>query len=271
VGVSHLELFGTREAVARAKVELLEALPADGFGVMPTCDDFLALASDAAAARLLTVGGGGMVRYGATRVDPEGSTHGWIELREGIFDVVLPVGGRPLMRNAALALAASYELGVDPRSATEAISRVRPSQWRMQVMNAGGRRVVNDAYNSNPTSLQSALRTVAEMARTSGCEAWAVLGAMTELGGLSLDSHRRAGRLAAALGFNGLVVLGEGAEGICHSSGGIAHSVGSLEEAAEAVDRLAAPDALVLIKASRAVGLEPLAELLVSLARSRRT
>jgi UDP-N-acetylmuramoyl-tripeptide--D-alanyl-D-alanine ligase len=208
---------------------------------------------------MVTVGPGGHVRYRADHIASDGRTFGraWIDGAE--IEVVLPVPGRALMRNAALAFAVARELEVDARDAARGIAEAALSNWRMQIVDVGGRTVVNDAWNANPTSTAATLRAVRELAGDRAT--WAVLGQMAELGAAAPSEHRRIGRLAAALGYAGVVVVtGEHAELIAAGAGTIARTVGSVAEAADAVRRVIPRGAVVAVKASRAVGLERLVE-----------
>jgi UDP-N-acetylmuramoyl-tripeptide--D-alanyl-D-alanine ligase len=260
VGVSHLSEFGSRDAIARTKSELLSWLPAEGFAVVPSDDEYLWLMADATPARLVTVGPGGHVVYGATSVDVDGRTHGWVRAGEAIMNVTLPVPGRALVRNAAMAVAVAMEFGVPPLDAVARIEHAPTSAWRMQVLRAGTYTVVNDAWNANPTSSASALRTVKEMAR--GAETWAVLGAMAELGPIGPEEHDRIGRLARAIGFTGVVVVGHPARAIADGAGSIAIVAEDLDEAADIIATRARAGAWVLVKASRVVRLEHFPEVL---------
>ena len=258
IGAAHIEIFGSRDAIAATKSELLTSLPADGVAIVPSTDDFLDTLASSTDARLSTVGPGGHVRYRADRVDEQGRTHGRVWLAGNAADVVLPVPGRALMRNAALAMAVGQAFGVDPALAAAGIADAPLSAWRMQLEQVGGWTVVNDAWNSNPTSAASALHTVAELA--AGRPMWAVLGRMAELGDLTEDAHRRLGRLAAALGYAGVIVVGEAAAGIADGAGPIAQRVDSLAEAAGAVGECVPDGAVIVVKASRVAGLEKLVD-----------
>jgi UDP-N-acetylmuramoyl-tripeptide--D-alanyl-D-alanine ligase len=258
IGVSHISEFGSREAIARTKSELLRAVK--HAAVVPSDDEYLPLMSSSTEARMITVGPGGHVSYGARCVDAKGRTHGWVRARDHLVDVVLPVPGRALVRNAAFAVAAAAELGVDSGCAAERIGAAPTSAWRMQVVEVGPYAVVNDAWNANPTSSASALRTVKEMAL--GAQTWAVLGGMAELGTLAPRAHERVGRLARAIGFTGVVAVGEAATGIANGAGAIALTAPDETEAARVVASHAEPGAWVLAKASRAVGMEDFPEVL---------
>lgn len=252
IGVTHLGEFGSRDAIAATKAELVAALPGDGTAIVPSDDDYLALLASSTHARMVCVGPGGAVTYGADTVDVSG-TRGWVRVSGERIDVTVPLPGRALVRNAAMAVAVATTLGVDVRAAAAGIAAARPSAWRMEVTTVGEMTVVDDAWNANPTSVASALRTVRELAGDR--QAWAVLGEMAELGPLAPEAHERIGRLAAALGCTGVVCIGAAAEGIAVGAGPIAERAASAEEAAAVVARHAASDAVVLVKASRVVGL----------------
>ena len=114
--------------------------------------------------------------------------------------------------------------------------------------------IVNDAYNANPDSVESALRTVAVMSD----RRIAVLGLMAELGPVSVDEHRRIGRLARELGFSLVVVVGED-HGIAEGAGDIAVAVAEPDEALAVLAAELRSGDVVLVKASRTVGLETVA------------
>jgi len=252
IGITHLEEFGTREAIARTKSELLASLPADGVAIVPSNDDYLEVLAGSTAARVRTVGPGASVSYRALRVDPDGRTRGVVTVEGRDVDMTLPVAGRALMRNAALAIACGFEHGVDPADAALAIAGAPLSSYRMEQRRIGGWTVINDAYNANPTSVSSALRSVKEMGADR--PVWAVLGPMTELGTAEAEGHRRIGRLAADLSYEGVIALD--APGIAEAAGSIARPVTSANAAADAVVEFVPPGALVLVKASRVVSLE---------------
>ena len=253
VGTTHLEIFGSRDAIARTKTELLEALPPDGLGVVPSDDDYLDLFAEHTAARLATVGPGGRTRYAADHIDSSGRTFGRVSIDGVQTGVVLPIPGRALFRNAAMAVCVATELGVDAVDAAGAIGRASTSGARMELADIGGWTVVNDAYNANPTSTAAALRTLLEL-RPRG-QRWAVLGAMAELGPISECAHERIGRLAASLGYAGVVVVGAEARPMAMGAGSVAHAVDTLEEAAELVCSRVPAGAVVLVKGSLVTGL----------------
>ncbi len=260
VGTTHIEIFGSRKAIARTKTELLESLPADGLAVVPSDDDFLAYFADRTSARMATVGPGGETRYRAVRVDPSGRTLGIVDLGDRSIELHVPLPGRSLMRNAAMALRVAHAFGVDPSDAARGIAGAEVTGARMEIVDIGGRTIVNDAYNANPVSTASALRTLGEI--RPGAERWAVLGAMAELGPTSHRAHRTIGRLASTLGYAGVVVVGDDAVGIADGAGSVAHTVATPEGAAGFVSERVPAEAIVLVKGSLVTALRHFPELL---------
>lgn len=258
IGTAHVELFGSREAIAITKSELLASLPAAGLAIVPSDDDFLATFAASTDARLACVGPGAPVSYRADRITPDGRTYGRISVDGRSVPIVLPVPGRALMRNAAFAVRIAVECGVDPDVGAAGIADAAPSSWRMQIVAAAyaGWTIVNDAYNSNPTSIASTLRSGRELAGDR--PAWAVLGRMAELGDATEDEHRRAGRLVRSLGYAGLITIGAEADGIALGAGDIARRTATIDDAIDAIDASVPDGAVVVVKASRAVGLEHL-------------
>jgi UDP-N-acetylmuramoyl-tripeptide--D-alanyl-D-alanine ligase len=260
IGITHIAEFGSRDAIARTKAELPAALPADGLAVLPSGDDYLALLAASTQARIRTVGPGASVRYHADRIDGDGRTHGCVAIDGKTMDVSLAVPGRPLLRNVAMALAVGVEYGIDPDDGARAIADAHLSSWRMQIEAIGPWRVVNDAWNSSPTSIASGLHATKEMAANR--PVWAVLGGMAELGEGGPAEHVRAGRLAAALGYEGLILVGDAGAAFARGADAISHLVADKEEAAERVVEVVPSGAHVLVKASRSFGLEHFPDIL---------
>jgi UDP-N-acetylmuramoyl-tripeptide--D-alanyl-D-alanine ligase len=157
-------------------------------------------------------------------------------------------------------VAVAVALGEDFSTAAGRLDGVVLSPWRMDVQErsvpGGTVVVVNDAYNANPTSMRSALETVAGMPG----HHVAVLGMMHELGGSAAELHEEVGSLASALGFD-VVVVGED-PGIARGAGSGAISVPGVAEARDALADLIRPGDVVLVKASRAAGLEAIPDLI---------
>jgi UDP-N-acetylmuramoyl-tripeptide--D-alanyl-D-alanine ligase len=263
IGTTHIGEFGSRMVIARTKAELLASLPAGGLAVVPADDDFLPLLVASTSARVATVGPGGSVRFQSDDVElvrAGGELRGRTKGTISDVPITLPVAGRALMRNAAVAACVAAELGVPMEESVRAIGDARPTSRRMEIVSLGGWVVVNDAYNANPTSVSSALRTVRELAGSA--QAWAVLGEMAELGDRSELEHARIGRLAAALGYSGLVVVGEAAAPLARAVGTAATRVDTISEAADTVVERVPPGAHLLVKGSLVTGLKDFGEVL---------
>ena len=269
VGLAHMEMFGTLETVADAKAELVESLPQDGTAVLNGDDPVVrGFGSRTRAGSLLYgVAADAQVRGEDVVLDPAGRSSFTLRAAGGEERVELPLSGEHMVWNALAAAAAGIALGLTVGECAAGLKDARLSPWRMEMLEgAGGIRIVNDAYNANPSSMAAALKAVRWMAKDS--RSIAVLGEMAELGELAASEHERVGELVARLGIDHLIVVGEGAAGMAIGAEreGVEPEriarVGTVEEAAEAVRRLARSGDVVLLKGSRVVGLERAAEAL---------
>jgi UDP-N-acetylmuramoyl-tripeptide--D-alanyl-D-alanine ligase len=259
VGLSHVGMLGSIEAVAQAKRELVEALRPDGVAVLNADDARVAAMASASAGRVLTFGlGEADVRALDLRLDGLGGS---------TFTLVLPGGdsaavslkppGAHAVSNALAAAAAGHVMGLNAEQVAEGLGAAVPVAGRGSLR--PGRRgslVIDDAYNASPSSMEAALRVLlAEENRPRV----AVLGEMLELGDEAPGAHRQLGRTAAGADF--LVALGEHAALVGEGAreAGMADDriaiVDSAEAAAAAVEPML-ENALVLVKASRGMALE---------------
>ncbi len=275
VGHAHTGEFGGIEQVARAKGELPAALPAAGAGgvaILNEGDPRVMAMARRTEARVVTFGVGGSPDFTATdvRLDDLGRASFTLVTPAGAAPVRLALHGAHHVPNALAAAAIAAEMGLGLADIAGGLSAATArSKWRMEVRQApGGVTVVNDAYNANPESVRAALDALRHMAR--GRRSFAVLGQMAELGDESRASHEEVGALAAGTGVTGLIVVGKEAapilNGALATSGWHGEAIGVPDgpgAAAALRGRLADGD-VVLVKASRAAGLESVAaELLV--------
>lgn len=263
VGSAHLGEFGSRESVASAKGELVEALPADGVAVLCADDPMVTAMDRRTAARAVRFGRhpAADVRAADVRLDPAGRAAFRLVTRAGEAPVQLAVHGAHQVGNALAAAAVALELGATVGAVAGVLHGYRPaSRWRMEVTEGpDGVTVVNDAYNANPESVRAALETLVAMAGPAQ-RSWAVLGPMAELGEAEAAAHQEVGRLAGVLDVDRVVVVGEQAGAIHRAAG--ARSV-LVPDAAAALALLRAEvraGDVVLVKASRAFGLERIAD-----------
>ncbi len=248
VAESHTELVGDIDGVARAKGELVEALPADGVAVLNGDDDRVAAMASRAAGDVVTYGiGGGAGRTLAVtdvHLDQLARARFTAHSPWGSADVRLPVSGLHMVANAAAALAVAGVVEGRIDAAAAALADATVSAMRMDVRRtSGGAVLVNDAYNANPTSMAAALEAVAAM---DAVRRVAVLGLMAELAD-PLDAHRRIAAQVEALGIE-LIPVGTDLYGLDPVTDPVA-AVGGI-----------ADGTVVLVKASRAAGLDRVAD-----------
>ncbi|ELP70316.1 UDP-N-acetylmuramoyl-tripeptide--D-alanyl-D-alanine ligase [Streptomyces turgidiscabies] len=281
VGTAHIGEFGGREQIAQAKGELVEALPseADGGTAVLNADDPLVRAMAARTkAKVIFFGESGEadVRAENVRLTDSGQPAFRLHTPSGASDVTMRLYGEHHVSNALAAAAVAHELGMSADEIATALSEAGSlSRWRMEVTERpDGVTIVNDAYNANPESMRAALRALAAMGKASqaqGGRTWAVLGKMAELGDEALAEHDAVGRLAVRLNVGKLVAVG-GREASWLQLG--AYNEGSwgeesvhVSDAQAAVDLLRSelrPGDVVLVKASRSVGLESVAQALLA-------
>ncbi|HEU4841046.1 MAG TPA: UDP-N-acetylmuramoyl-tripeptide--D-alanyl-D-alanine ligase, partial [Ilumatobacteraceae bacterium] len=231
VGTAHVGEFGSRAAIARAKAELVTALPADGVAVLNADDDAVRAMATVAAARVVLVGEAADSEVRATDVslDAGGRPTFTVEAPGGRRTVTLGLVGRHHVGNALAVLATAIELGMRFEDACAALESAKAaSRWRMEVTERDdGVTVVNDAYNANPDSMRAALSALERMGE--GRRTWAVLGTMLELGAESDALHAEVGAEVVARHVDELVVVGDAAAPLAD---GARAAVGTASDAA---------------------------------------
>ena len=191
VAAVHTQEFGTIDDVARAKGELVEALPARGIAILNAADRRVAAMASRTRATVITFGDGGDVRAEELTLDDELRptfvlTSPWERAK-----VTLRVRGRHQVENALAAAAAGLAEGVGEAAVVRGLERGALSRWRMDLGVApGGALILNDAYNANPTSVAAALESLAALPARRRI---AVLGVMAESGSGPLLTTARSG------------------------------------------------------------------------------
>ncbi len=258
IGLSHIATLGDLDNVRQAKWELAEGLLESGLVVLPVTERHMIDWAFQAGIDVATFGGRGAdVEIVGLELDAAGLPTFTLRAQEEQVKVELQLAGAHQAGNAAAATAAALSLGRALPDVVAGLELATASPWRMEV-HPGRFTVVNDAYNANPDSMAAALRTVAAMPGRHV----AVLGLMAELGSAARDAHLQVGALAKDLGYETVVVVGED-PGLAEGAGKIARSVATVADAREAIAELVRDGDIVLVKASRAVGLEGMAEELV--------
>ena len=268
VGYSHLGEFGSQDAIAVAKGELIEAVRPGGTAVLNADDPRVAAMASRTRQTVRTFGEdpAADVRASDVKLDPGGRPGFTLHLGEDAFSIQLQLVGEHQVSNALAAAAAVQAVGLEPAQIAEGLNAATTvSRWRMEVTErADGVTVINDAYNANPDSVRAALKALVAIGRTRGARTWAVLGEMRELGDAATEEHDAIGRLAVRLDVNRLVAVTEPARpihlGACleGSWGNESAYVDDIDGAVDLLRKELQPGDVVLVKASRAAGLERL-------------
>lgn len=270
IGTAHVGVVGSREGIANAKGEILEALRADGAAIINRDDQYAQLLRSKTTARIHEFGfDEGDVHASELELDELARASFLLHIGESAAPVRLQLIGEHQVPNALAAAAIAAACGMEVTTIAAALSTARAqSRWRMEAHELpNGVTVINDAYNANPESMRSALRALAIMGRHR--RTWAVLGEMRELGTESMVEHDAIGRLAVRLDISQLVAIGDAGKimqmGAAQegSWGDEATHVATAAEAVEYVTSRWQPGDVVLVKASRSIGLERVAQALI--------
>jgi UDP-N-acetylmuramoyl-tripeptide--D-alanyl-D-alanine ligase len=285
VGTAHLGEFGSREAIAKTKAELPQAVPRSGVVVLDVDDPAVAAMATVTAARVVRVS-----RHSHTNAGPADVWTGPVTLDElarpqftlhsgadSVVEVSLAVHGDHQVSNALCAAAVALECGATTEQVANALADAGPvSGHRMRVSTrTDGVTVIDDAYNANPDSMRAGLQALAWISSSRGAgrrRSWAVLGEMAELGEDAISEHDRIGRLAVRLDVSRLIVVGIGRSmsAMHHGAvmegswGGEAAIVADADAALILLRAELQPGDVVLVKASNAAGLGALADSLVA-------
>lgn len=276
IGPDHLEFFGTMEASAQAKAELLDLLPHDGTAVLNADDSYYHYLAARARCRVVSFGLSTKADVRATDVKSDG--------RNGtIFRLLLPrtarhtvvhirVQGEHNVANALAAGAVGSILGLSGGAIALGLSRFRPAAMRSQVRVNQGVKLIIDCYNANPASMKAAVQLLAQTATKR--KKIAVLGDMLELGPNAPQMHEEVGGFLARQGIDHLVACGVLGRNLATGAkqAGLDPSrvieVPDARAAASAVKTVVKPGDAVLIKASRGMKLELVAD---ALQKAKRT
>ncbi|NYJ75115.1 UDP-N-acetylmuramoyl-tripeptide--D-alanyl-D-alanine ligase [Allobranchiibius huperziae] len=265
VGHAHVGEFGSVDAIARTKSELVAALPSDGVAVLNLDDPRVAAMAEKTSARVIGVGRSEAADYRAVdvRSDTSGRASFTLLTSEGSIPVTLAVHGEHHVGNALAVLAAAVESGVELSRAVQTLSGASAqARWRMEVHQLErGITLVNDAYNANPESMSAALAALAQIGRAR--RTVAVLGAMRELGDESVSAHRAVGTDAVARGIDVVVAVGPDASPVADAvqdAAGAAQRVVDADAAYDLLVSMLQPGDVVLFKSSRDSGLRYLGD-----------
>ena len=255
----HLSRIGTLEAIEQAKGELLEALPADGTAVLNADDPIVTRMDARTVARAIRYGFDETADVRAVEVTSGGTAGMRFRLRTAVGDraVTIPALGRLSVHNATAGAAVGLAAGLDLDTIVESLSGGWAAPHRVELVRLRGATIIDDSYNASPGSVAAALEVLADIPGRHV----AVLGEMLELGDGHETGHLAVGEAAADV-VDLLIVVGSGAGGIATGAteAGLdtsrIHVVPDAEAALDALEPRLRDGDVVLVKASRGIGLD---------------
>ena len=265
VGTAHLGEFGSVEAIAKTKSELIKALSPKMTAVLGTYDQFTPKMADSLDLNTVLFGDGQIVR--AADIELHGGfAHFDLVTPAGRNSVALQVMGEHQIPNALAAAAAAFSLGVKNESiAIGLTTALLSSKWRMQIETINGIQIIHDYYNANPESMKAALKTLVMLSQESGGASWAILGKMHELGSKESSGHLEVAEFASQLGVDHLVSVAPAVYQESNNQSSdenmLIHNCSSASAVLELVNNISTGD-VILLKASRSEKFEDLAELI---------
>lgn len=262
VGTAHAGEFGSKEATARAKGELVEALGPEGVAVLNADDPLVSQMASRTKARVVWFGrsASAQVRAEQVKLDAEGHPQFLLVTPAGTAPVSLQLIGEHHVYNALAAAALAHALGMLVTTIASALSTAQAtSGGRMQRHDlTDGITIIDDSYNANPDSMRAGLQALAAMRGER--RTVAVLGEMAELGASAGQEHEAIGTLAGELGISIVIAVGENAAvrtaAGAESAGVSTYRVADAEAASRLLDEVLQAGDLVMVKASRSAGLQ---------------
>ncbi len=268
ISAAHMMTLKSVGEVARAKAEILEQLPEQGCAILNRDDPRVYALKNDVQGKVITFGRSQDADVSAEEVrQVEGGTRFLLRQGEEKAEIELHHPGLHHVSNALAAAAAARVMKIPMSIIAEGLARYTPLALRWETFtNTDGVTVINDAYNANPESMKAAIRTVEEMGGDQ--RNIAVLGDMLELGDYSEEGHRKIGEMIAAGSFSVLLTVGKQARWMADEAEKRGMDPGHIrccsdrEEALEKLKEILGENDRILLKASRRMGLEHIAEAL---------
>lgn len=265
IGLEHLERLGDLDGVAREEASIAPYVQPGGTLVLPADAPELLKALRLANAQRITVGRAGS---GADlqAADITETMQGVTFTLNGRIGFRLPLLGEHNALNALLAIAVARRLGLNEEQIQSGLDKVRAAPMRLEMLHVGGRFIVNDAYNANPSSMAASLQTFSRLALPPGARRVAILGDMLELGAVSDAMHRQVGQWVASAKLPVFVAVGQAmqqaADAAEAAAGGAlrVHRFPNAAAAAGDLPRLLNQGDVLLLKGSRGMKLETILE-----------
>ena len=263
IGTAHAEIFESIENILKAKSEIIECLDSTDTAILNHEDPtFL---KQKTKAKIISFGlAGAEVSAKNVVLNNNAQASFDLEFKGKSCSVALKLVGAHQVANSLAAAAAFLDHGVEIDKVAQVLSSSTPkSRWRMQVeLSANNVTVINDSYNANPESVKSAIKTLKQIGE--GKNTFAILGEMRELGSLSKSAHEEIAALIIKLEIKNTLVIGNGAKFISdflasHQYQGKISFVENIEKGLLKAKELISSNDVVLVKASRSIGLERVA------------
>ena len=266
VGETHMELLGSLENIAKAKQELVEAIPAGGTVILNADNEYVAgmRAAVNEGVKVITFGLEKDADVKGEAIHTEGNvTKFMVTYANERHEYEVNMVGRHNVYNTLAAIAAGFAMGLTPAEVREGLGNLEATKMRFELQQVKEWNVVNDAYNASPMSMTAAINTLSELAKGRKI---AVLGDMLELGSVSEEAHLHVGEEVAEHGFTALVTRGEMGEFIAQGAENkgmtAVYRCASHEIAAEKLHELLQPGDTLLFKGSRGMAMEKIIDLL---------
>ena len=268
IGTAHAEIFTSVEKILETKSEIIQCLSTADVAILNHED--VTFPRQKTNAQIVSFGlSGSDVSAKNVILNEKAQAQYDLEYLGKTSQVKLKIVGSHQVSNSLAAAAAFLKKGIDIDLVAKTLSNsVAQSKWRMQIeVNKKNVTVINDAYNANPESMKSAIRTLKQIG--AGKNTYAILGEMLELGELSISQHQEVAKLVQKLEIQNTIVIGSGAKSIYdflsqNGYQGKLHYVENVEGAIAKAKEMMQPSDVVLVKASRSIGLERVANAIVS-------
>ncbi|WP_024833937.1 UDP-N-acetylmuramoyl-tripeptide--D-alanyl-D-alanine ligase [Ruminiclostridium josui] len=266
IGVSHIEKLESQEGILKAKLEILEGLDKDGLVILNGDDPLLTSLKGKLPFRTVFYGMKSGSDYTALNYQTMGEQGTTFEITVNgrNFDVEIPVPGIHNVYNALAAIAAGIEMKIPMEMIINGINQFSPGNMRQSIINHNGIKIINDAYNASPQSMQAAINVLEEI--SSGSRSIAVLGDMFEMGDMSRDLHYSVGEFIKNKKINFLITVGQDSRMISQAVADLGNSEIKLrhfesnKEALKYILGIVMPGDYILIKGSRGMKMEEIAD-----------
>ena len=264
IGWAHIQGMGSKEVTAKEKGALYRALPPEGLAISNADDPMEKITLEGCRARIVRVGHSAEADYRLQNLEHGGTSTRFVcEGPRGRMEVVLPVPGAHMAMNAAQALAAGLELGVEPKAATSALEKIQLPAGRLKLEKRGAGWLLDDSYNANPDSLAAGLATLRDLPGSG--RNIALLGAMAELGDFSRMLHEESGAVVGRGNIALCLAVGEDAKFLVEAAkkirpGDWVRWVGNRDQLLAAYQQQAQADDRILVKGSRCEGMDQVAQ-----------